>query len=107
MSIPNFSDLVAIKTLEGEKKRIDDILGKPIIVTGWRKGKSKFDKTDLYITIQFYFENDETETKYVVFTGSEVLSNQLEEIGAKLDADGAERIFRAMVAKVGKHYSFA
>ena len=59
-SIPQFSDLVKIKALDGEKIKIEDILEKPIIVTGFRVAKSKYSHKGIEqcTTIQFYQQDD-------------------------------------------------
>ena len=105
--IPNFGDLVKNKTLAGEKIKLEDILDRPIIVTGWRFGKSKYQKSDntssVYTTIQFYFEDDEKKTEHVTFTGSGVIRDQLEEMEAALEAVGAGKIFRTTVKKISNY----
>jgi hypothetical protein len=40
--IPNFDKLVTHKSLSGDKVRIDDILNKPIIITGFQISSSKY-----------------------------------------------------------------
>lgn len=106
-NIPNFGDLVESRPLDGDKLKIDGILDKPIIVTGFRIGKSKFNHkgTEYCTTLQFYFENDENQTKYIIFSGSSVIAEQVEEISAKLEESGKAKVFRAIVKKVGNYYS--
>ena len=107
MSIPNFSDLVTRKALDGDSLKLDDIRGRAIIVTGMRISASKFKKKgdETCTTIQFYFEDDETQTKYVTFTGSSVIREQMEEISKKLEETGGEFMFRTTVEKCGKYYA--
>lgn len=110
MSIPNFGDLVTRKPLEGEKKKLEEIQGQPVIVTAARVTKSKFQNgngSGKCATVQFYFEDDEAETKYVLFTGSGVISDQLEEIMEKLEERGADIIFRTTFIKCGKYYAMS
>ena len=103
--IPVFSDLIKEKNLSGDKKKIEDLLDKSIIVTNYQVSPSKY-KTEHCVKIQFYFEDDETQTRYIVFTGSEVLKNQLEQIEHKLNEDNLEFLFKAKITKIGKYYSF-
>ena len=57
MDIPEFGKLVENKVLDGDKVRIDDILNKPIIVTGFHVSTSKYkDKgSGVCVKIQFYY----------------------------------------------------
>ena len=73
MNYPRFGDFEGEKgPLDGEKKKLSEILDKEILVLAFRIGKSKFRDRN-YVTIQY--ENGST--RYVVFTGSEVLMDQL------------------------------
>ena len=77
---PNFSDFSEEESgLEGDKKKIDEILNKEILVVGYRIGRSKYRDKD-YLTLQF--ENGGS--KYVVFTGSEVLTKQAQKYEDKM-----------------------
>ena len=106
-SIPNFGDLVESKALDGEKKKLEEVLDKVIVVTGFRSAKSKFvhKGTEFYTTIQFYFEDDPDEKPYVLFTGSGVIKEQLESIEAKLEEAGLEKKFRTTIKKVGNYHA--
>lgn len=105
MNIPKFGELVTSKTLAGDKKALADVLGKEIIVTGYRISNSKYAKTDSCVTIQFYFADDTAETKYVLFTGSGVIRDQLEEVVAKLEESGQEILFSTTISKIGKYHA--
>lgn len=107
MSIPNFSDLVENRALDGDKVRLETILDKAIIVTGFRISKSKYSHkgTESCTTVQFYYEDDENETRYVFFTGSGVIRDQIEEIGQKLEEQHLEPVFRTTIRKVGNYHS--
>ena len=77
---PQFSDFATEdKPLEGEKRKLDDILNIEIIVTGFKVGKSKY-KDKNYLTLQFEIDD----TKYVLFTGSAVLTNQVQKYHEKM-----------------------
>lgn len=107
MDLPNFSDLVDSKTLAGEKVKIESVIEKPIIVTGYRVSKSKYSHkgTDFCTTIQFHYEDDAEETKYVIFTGSGVIRDQIEEIAEKLKEANLSFAFRTTIQKVGNYHA--
>ena len=65
--------------LDGEKKKILDILNKEILITNFQIKKSKI-KEGNYATIQFKNSSDEC----VVFTGSGPLMEQLEQYKDKM-----------------------
>jgi len=96
MSYPRFGDFAGEEgPLDGEKKKLSEILDKEILVLAFRVGKSKFRDRN-YVTIQY--ENDST--KYVVFTGSEVLMEQLKRHEANLP-------FYATIVKRFNYYSLS
>ena len=69
-----FSDFATEdKPLEGEKKKLDGILNVEILIIGFKIGKSKY-KDENYLTLQFDINNN----KYILFTGSVVLSDQMQ-----------------------------
>lgn len=105
MSIPELVDLVPEhNTLEGSKVKIDSILNLPLTFTGWelRESKHKKDGAEHCLTLQF----DMNGIKHVVFTGSNVLIEQVNQFGAALPAD-SPRCFRAKIVKIGNYYKFA
>ena len=102
----NFSELGVATTLDGDKKKIEEIINRRIVITGYKVKDSKYSKknSEFYTTIQFYFEEDEHKTPYVVFTGSSILKEQLDAAFDKLK-ELNEAAFIATVAKVGSYYS--
>jgi len=73
MSYPRFGDFAGEEgPLDGKKKKLDEILNKEILILAYRIGKSKYRDRN-YVTIQF----ENSGSRYVVFTGSEVLMDQL------------------------------
>lgn len=100
MEVVNFADLIQHKNLDGDRKRLDEVVGKEIVITGFRISKSKY--TDQYTVIQFYFANDETETRYVYFTGSTVITDQIAQIGEKLEEG---QYVKTVLKKIGKYHS--
>ncbi len=83
------------QALEGEKVHLDTVLDKEILITNFRTSKSKFNERD-YITIQF---NDGGKL-FVVFTGSEVLTNQLKKYKDKLP-------FYTTIVKKGRYFTLS
>jgi len=65
--------------LEGKKKKLNEVLDCEILVLAYRVARSKFNDRN-YVTIQFENGGD----KYVVFTGSEVLIEQLTKYSSQL-----------------------
>lgn len=81
--------------LDGEKLNIEEVIDREIIINDFRIRKSKFERgSGKYLTIQFIL-NDK---KHVLFTGSEVLTDQLEKYKEKLP-------FIAVIKKVKKFYT--
>ena len=103
----SFSDLEITSTLDGEKKTLNDILDKKIVITGHSVKPSKYNKkgNEDYVTIQFYFEEDTNKKPYVVFTGSNILREQLDLAFEKLE-EMNEESFSTTVTKIGSYYSF-
>ncbi len=95
-----FSDFANVTPqLEGDKVKIDNVLNKEIILTGYRIGKSKYGKDgDKYCRIQF--KESEEDNFHVVFTGSLVLIDQLGQ------ADG-HFPFLATIKKQNKYYTLS
>lgn len=93
---PRFSDFAdETKSFEGDKKRIDDIVNKDILVLDYKIKDSKQHKNTQYVTIQFKIDDIE----YIVFTGSKVLSEQLEKYKDNLP-------FYTQIKKIDKYYTF-
>ena len=68
---PRFSDFAdETKSFEGDKKKIDEILNKDILIIDYKIKDSKQHKDTQYVTIQFKIDN----INHIVFTGSKVLS---------------------------------
>lgn len=96
MEYPRFGDFAGDEgPLDGKKEKLSEILEKEILVLAFRVGKSKFrDKN--YVTIQF----ENSGTRYVVFTGSEVLMEQLTRHQGQLP-------FYATIVKRWNYYSLS
>ncbi len=90
---PKFSDFAGdIKVLDGKKKRVEDVLNVEILITGYRVKDSKF--KDKCLTIQFILGKD----KYVLFTGSNVLIEQVQKYENKIP-------FYTTIKKIDKYYT--
>ena len=93
---PNFSDFVEEpKALDGDKKKIEDILNQNILVVAFKIRDSKQKQDSLYATIQFKVGED----THIVFTGSGVLIDQLKKYKDKIP-------FYATIKKINKYYVF-
>jgi len=96
-----FADTTISPVMDGKKLTVDDVLDKEIIVLRYRVKKSKFSeaKNPDCLTVQFAYP-DNQETKYVFFSGSSVLMQQLEKYQDKIP-------FSATIKKVGKYFTFS
>jgi len=97
--LQRFSDFATEDSpLEGERKRIDEVLNKEIVVTGERIRESKYkdEGRKRYMTLQVEIDGN----KYVIFTGSEVLINQIEKYREHIP-------FMATMKKVDRYYTFS
>lgn len=93
---PRFSDFAEeTKSFEGDKKKIDEILNKDILIIDYKIKDSKQHKDTQYVTIQFKLED----ISYIVFTGSKVLSEQLEKYKDNIP-------FYTQIKKIDKYYTF-
>lgn len=94
---PKFSDFAdETKLFEGDKKKVDDILNKDILIIDFKIKDSKQKEGTSYATIQIRL-NDKN---HIIFTGSEVLINQLNKYKKN-------QPFYAVIKKIDKYYTFA
>ncbi len=95
-NLQKFSDFAEKhEKLEGDKVKIDSILNKEIAITGYKIAKSKIKEGQDYLTIQFMYKS---ENEYrVVFTGSQVLTEQIQEHESNIP-------FITTIKKVGNYY---
>jgi len=98
-NLKRFSDFAAdeINTLTGDKIKIEEILGKEIVVIGYKITDSKYQRkdNDKVLTLQFKLDGENR----ILFTGSNVL---MEQIGKYKD----EIPFLTKIEKVNKFYTF-
>jgi len=92
-----FSDFATDKILDGDKLRIDDILNEEIKIIGCAIKNSKYSKNDSgkYLTLQI----ESNSKKHVIFTGSDVLIDQVERYQNQIP-------FLATIRKIKNYYSF-
>lgn len=81
------------KPLEGDKKKIDNVLNQELEITGYKVGKSKYKEND-YLTLQFKIDGEFN----VLFTGSRVLIDQLKKYENEIP-------FIAVIKKINKYYT--
>ncbi len=82
--------------MPGNKKRLEEILNKPIVILDFRLSKSNKRENSECLQIQFLCDGD----VFVLFTGSVVLIDQIKSVKDKLP-------LKTTVIKVDKYYSFS
>lgn len=93
---PRFSDFADdIKSFEGDKKKIEDILNQEILILDFKVKESKQRKDTEYATIQFRMQD----TTYIIFTGSNVLIDQLNKYSGNIP-------FHTIIKKIDKYFTF-
>ena len=93
---PRFSDFAEeSKLFDGDKKKIEEILNKEILVLDFKLKESKHHRDTQYVTIQFKIDN----MIYILFNGSRVLAAQLEKYKDNLP-------FYTVIRKIDKYYTF-
>jgi hypothetical protein len=96
-SYPKFSDFATEKgLLDGDKRRIDDVLNQEILLLNFKIKDSKKRQGTSYATIQF----KQKDITYIIFSGSSVLIEQLNKYKEKLP-------FYTTIKKIDKYYTFA
>jgi hypothetical protein len=96
-----FADTSISPVMDGKKMTLDEVLNKEIIVLRYKIKKTKFSeaKNPDCLTVQFAYPEDEN-NRFVFFSGSSVLMQQLEKYQEKLP-------FTATIKKVGKYFTFS
>lgn len=101
MAIKRFSDFAKEELrLDGKKIKIDDILNKDIIVMSYTLADTKYGKNKCgkYATVQFNYEGNEE--KYIFFTGSDILIEQLSRYKEEIP-------FETEIKKINRYYTFS
>lgn len=102
MDYPKFSEFAKEdRRLEGPKKRIDEVLNLEILILGYKIGKSRYkdknkNEDTNYLSLQIEIGGE----KFVVFTGSQVLIEQVKKYEDKMP-------FLAKIVKIDKYYSLS
>lgn len=93
--IKRFSDFASEDVgFTGDKLKLDDVLGKDIIVKSFKVADSKFNDNKV-LTLQFELDD----VDYITFTGSRVLLDQAERHKEMMP-------FITKIEKINKFYSF-
>ncbi len=99
MHAPHFSEIsdgTDFGSIQGRKIKLNDILGREIIITGFQSAPSR-QRTDAdYLTIQFLMNGD----LYIIWTGSIVLRRMLEKYAGRLP-------FCTKISRAGDAFVFA
>jgi len=90
-----FSDFCEDKILDGDKVKIDLMLDKELIIHDFKVNNSKYSDGSECMTLQI---SEDGENKKVLFTGSEVLIEQLKKYKYELP-------FKAKIKKINKYYT--
>lgn len=98
MQYKRFSDFAEEpELLDGSKLKMEEVLNKEILITGFKISDSKFSKSNNPKCLTLQFEMDDE--KHVIFTGSTVLINQIEKYKDEIP-------FLTTIKKIDKYYSF-
>lgn len=91
-----FSDFATESILDGEKLKMEDVLNTEIEVINFVIKDSRYPKNNSgkYLTLQIRKDK----RKYIIFTGSDVLIDQMEKYGANMP-------FLTTIRKINKYYS--
>lgn len=94
-----FSDFAADEEhLDGKKLPFSELVGKQIVVWNSRSLQSQYD-TEVCVMLQFSF--DEAGEKFVAFTGSKVIVEQVEKYKAQMPFETT-----IVQRKSGKHFYY-
>lgn len=94
----NFTDFAEEQTLDGDKIKIDKVLNRKIIVTGYKITNSRFAKSNSSRCLKLQFTLDDK--KRVLFSGSDILIEQIIKYADHIP-------FITNIAKIDKYYSFS
>lgn len=83
--------------LEGTKMPVTDILNVPLVFTGWKFGKSKFEDDSGQKAERLTLQFEQDGKKHVIFTSSEVL---IEQLRAFIKAMPDATCFKATIRRV-------
>lgn len=92
----HFSEISQEQIFDGDKIRIDDIVNKEISILKYTVKSSRYtkNKSGEYLTLQLEIDGK----RHVIFTGSDVLIDQLKKYATELP-------FKAIIRKINRYYS--
>jgi len=82
--------------LDGKKKRIEEVLNKPLAIHGFKVTESKHKQGEQCLQLQFDMDGE----RFILFTGSSVLARQCEKYAEKIP-------FKATIIKIDKFFTFS
>lgn len=97
-NIKRFADFAEETTLDGDKMRIDDVVNREIIITGYKITSSRFEKSNSMQCLKLQFELGGQ--RHILFTGSNVLIEQINKYNQHIP-------FTTTIIKVEKFYTFS
>lgn len=92
-----FADFAQEEPLDGDKIKIDEIINREIIVIAYNISNSKYKDSNSCKCLKLQIKLDDK--KYVVFTGSMILIDQIEKYKEHIP-------FLTTISKINKFYSF-
>lgn len=94
-----FSDFAEeARPLDGEKISIAKVIGREIVLIGYKVVTSKYKESNSPECLTLQFELDEE--RRILFTGSKILIEQMEKYGDEIP-------FSTVIKKIDKYYTFA
>lgn len=103
MKFSELKTIPATKALTGDKVKMTDILGRPIVVTGYNVTKSKRNDGEC-LKMQFHYVDEDS--LHVVFTGSQILIEQIQQAAAEIKELGQEFKLETTVHSNTGYYTF-
>lgn len=91
-----FSDFAKEEVLDGDKIKLESVIGKVVTVTGSMVTSSKYESNGRCLKLQIELDGK----RYVIFTGSDVLINQIERYRDEIP-------FETTIKKIDKYYTFS
>jgi len=96
--IPDFAEVMPTPVFEGERRRIEEILGKPLVIKDFVELPSRFRPGEPFVVVQAEDENGET---FTFASGSQVLIKQL-----RMMREASAVPFRAKITRIKRYYTF-
>lgn len=84
--------------IDGSKIKLEEILNREIVVTGFKIDESKYRKSNSSECLKLQFELDKE--RHVLFTGSTILCEQIQKYKDEIP-------FITTIKKIDKYYSFS